>query len=383
MRTTRLDRSVLAGARYDERGYMYDSPVLTRTGVFNYRNADGSTRREYRPPDEVFNKDSLDSYRGKPFTVQHQKVDAKNARAITVGTVLSEGREDGKDGFHRLLRADVVVHDPSAIKENGWKDISVGYSISLDETPGISPEGEKYDAIQRNIRVDHVAIVPQGRAGVSKFNVDRFDAVSEDISIPAKTDGEPKKMATLRMDSGLEYEAAPEVVVAYNKLREDAAATNDALQKEQARADSAEAKLAAAEKEKEQIRKDANEKAQRRMKLEAAAKAQGVEPSDEKSDRELQEGVIKSVRGDAFDLDGKSDSYIDAAYDMALADVDAKARADAAAGQRKVAVSTVTAPSTSAAATRGDSISLDEARDNMRRTRMDSWKNGSKNADND
>ncbi|MFI7909566.1 DUF2213 domain-containing protein, partial [Acinetobacter baumannii] len=70
--------------------------------------------------------------------------------------------------------------------------------------------GQEYDAIQRNIRVNHLAIVPRGRAGNARLNLDRHDAVlfnpEEEIGMP--TDN----LGRIRLDSGLEYQAAPEVI---------------------------------------------------------------------------------------------------------------------------------------------------------------------------
>lgn len=58
-------------ARRDDNGFIFDTPVLTRTGVFLYQLPDGTVRREYRPPEEVFNADSLRLYKGIPITDDH------------------------------------------------------------------------------------------------------------------------------------------------------------------------------------------------------------------------------------------------------------------------------------------------------------------------
>lgn len=386
-RVTRLDLATLS-ARYDERGYMYDSPVLTRTGVFEYRNDDGTVRREYRPPEEVFNADSLASFKGKPFTILHKKVTSENAVNNVIGTVLSDGREDGEENGHRLLRADVVLHSPQVVKDNGWKEVSVGYSVQLDETPGVTSKGEKYDAIQRNIRVDHVAVVPRGRAGLAKFNVDRADAMPIGFGIDDRNDDDhsetppkDKRKVKVRLDNNLEYDAAPEVGVELERLRNDAAGAKKSLDTEKARADAAEAKLVEAEKEKAQLRKDAAASARRRIELETAAKEAGATIRDDATDRELQEAVIKSVRGDAFDLADKTDSYIDAAYDIARTDAEAKKRNDAAASQRSATIgkpSAVKGTETGARHDAGEEKGLPDYRANMHARRNDAWAQASK-----
>lgn len=65
----------------DENGFIRDTPVLTRTGVFVYMLPDGTKRREYRPPDEVFKADSLNAFAGIPITDEHHgEIKGNNAK---------------------------------------------------------------------------------------------------------------------------------------------------------------------------------------------------------------------------------------------------------------------------------------------------------------
>ena len=85
---------LVAGAVIDTDGFMRDSPIVARTGVYEYRNPDGTIRREYRPADEVFASDALNSFRGKPITVLHPKkgkITAANAFGTAIGSILSDG----------------------------------------------------------------------------------------------------------------------------------------------------------------------------------------------------------------------------------------------------------------------------------------------------
>ncbi len=52
--------------------------------------------------------------------------------------------------------------------------LSAGYELDLDRTPGTAPDGRRYDAVQRNIRINHVAAVPLGRAGTARVLADSF-----------------------------------------------------------------------------------------------------------------------------------------------------------------------------------------------------------------
>ena len=166
---------------------------------------DGSIRREYRPPEEAFNADSLASIRGKPITLGHHGlVSSANYRETKpVGTVISDGRQDGNN-----IRADVVIY--SLYTDD--RELSCGYQTDLEETSGVTPEGEHYDAIQRNIVYNHLAIVPRGRAGNARLNMD-----GEQI-----LDMEVKSMSKIKLDNGIEYDVPAEVEVAMKAMTEKA-----------------------------------------------------------------------------------------------------------------------------------------------------------------
>lgn len=317
----RYDRAPIKAKRTDE-GFIKDTPVLTRTGVFVYRNADGSERREYRPPEEVFKADSLSLYAGIPITNGHPgKVTSANAANHTIGAVLTPARQDGDN-----LIADIVIHNVEAVNA-GNKELSVGYELDLDETPGIAPNGERYDAVQRNIIPNHLAIVSRGRAGNARLNMDGDqEAVINDGSVV---------MTKLRLDNGIEYDAAPEVIQAYNKLNQDKAEIVAAKDKAEARADSAEADLKKLQEAQEKFKQDAISQARERLKLEAVAKAHNVEFKQDATDRDIKAAVVKAIRGDSLTLDGKSDDYVAAAFDMAITAKEEADKAAKVAGQRQ------------------------------------------------
>ena len=81
----RTDSVAVGDDRYSSEGYFYDSPILTRTGIFPYHLEDGTIRRELRRPEDVFDPDSLASYEGKPVIITHdaRSVDTDNAVSYT------------------------------------------------------------------------------------------------------------------------------------------------------------------------------------------------------------------------------------------------------------------------------------------------------------
>lgn len=172
----RLDSISITGKTFfTSEGYFRDSPILTSTGIFEYTNPDGSIRRELRLPNDVFDPESLSSYQGKPIIITHDAglIDKSNVEQEQIGTILTKGYEDGDD-----VRADIVIHNTDAMKSSHLRELSVGYNLDLEEKPG-TWNGQHYDAIQRNIRVNHLALVRKARAGDrARLNLDGRDSTT-------------------------------------------------------------------------------------------------------------------------------------------------------------------------------------------------------------
>lgn len=167
----RYDSIPLGETYFTPEGYLIDHPILTRVGIFEYKNPDGSIRRELRLPEEVFAPESLASYKGKPVILTHEAgmIDSDNVQQEQIGTILSEGTQDGDN-----VRAQIIIHDARKL-DYGLRELSLGYSLDLEEVPG-EWQGQPYDAIQRNIRVNHLALVEKARAGDSaRLNIDGED----------------------------------------------------------------------------------------------------------------------------------------------------------------------------------------------------------------
>ena len=166
-------------------GYIIDTPVIARTGIQWYRR-DGKDVAEYRPASEVFAPQSLASFVGRPLTIDHPSfmVRSDNVRSVVVGAILGEPWRDGEN-----LRARVVVHDKRAVDliERGLKaELSVGYTVETEQVAGTTPEGAHYDAVQRNIRCNHLSIVTRGRAGNARFSKEfqRMDEQKKPVEAP-------------------------------------------------------------------------------------------------------------------------------------------------------------------------------------------------------
>jgi len=169
----RLDSIRMDKAYYTPEGFLIDKPIVTGVGIFEYTNSDGSIRRELRLPEEVFDPESLKSYKSRPIVLTHDAglINKENVRDNQIGTILSEGFKDGAN-----VRAEIVIHDTDEMKRSGLKELSLGYNLDLDETPG-EWNGTHYDAIQRNIRINHLALVREARAGEkARLNIDSRDS---------------------------------------------------------------------------------------------------------------------------------------------------------------------------------------------------------------
>lgn len=312
-------------ATVTDKGWVFDNPILTRSGVFIYTRADGSTRREYRPPEEVFKPASLATLKGIPFIVEHTAgFFHEDGERPIAGTVLGDGVQDGDN-----LRAPIVIHLPKTLGDR--RELSLAYDLDLEEKPGETPQGERYDAIQRNIRYDHLAGVKRGRAGNARLRLDHDDAASG----PVETEDKAPPMKKIRLDSGVEYEAPPEVVHAYETARASLASTAanvTALQAQvtaqTARADDLNAQLTTEKGKAEAIRAEAGKAVRARVELETKATALGATFAADASDRVIREAVVKHLRGDsAVDFAGKGDEYVAAMFDLVT---DERARLDAA-----------------------------------------------------
>jgi len=163
--------------RYDSAGFAFGENIVptpqgglripgrfSRTGVFDYRRPDGSIQREYRPPEEVFDPESIHSLFEAPITVGHPPggyVTPINYTSVTKGQTSSDiVPEDQK-----FLSGSALIQDGDTLQKVLSRDLgefSPGYGSVLDPTPGTTPDGEPYDVVQRKIRYHHVALLPPG-----------------------------------------------------------------------------------------------------------------------------------------------------------------------------------------------------------------------------
>lgn len=150
-------------------GYLLAMPRVARTGIQLYRGIEvGEPNKQvvrlYRPDSEVFSRRSVSGYARKPVTLEHppELVTADNWAKYAVGSLDGEIVRDGE-----FIRVPLMVMDSDAVRaiNDGKKELSAGYEMIIDWTPGRTALGEDYDGIQRQIVINHVAITDSARGG--------------------------------------------------------------------------------------------------------------------------------------------------------------------------------------------------------------------------
>jgi uncharacterized protein len=319
-RVARLDYGTIGKVRRTPQGGRIADARLTRTGVFRYLNHDGTERRELRLPEEVFKADSLATLADAPVTDGHpdEPVTPATYSKVARGHV----RGDAKREADRFVAAELALQDADLISkaERGDQaEVSCGYTCELELKAG-EYNGERYDAIQRDIEYNHVALVKRGRAGREvSLRLDAAEQVdSEDKgSRRINADEEHHMKPKYRID-GIDYEVgSPEFMQALQKRdeRRDAEivelkAERDKLQGER---DGLKTKLDKAEGD---LKKATDPTAiaaavKARVDLEQDARAIGGDEIklDGLTDRDVMIAAIRHV-DEKFDAKDRSDDYV-------------------------------------------------------------------------
>lgn len=175
----------------DENGFLHVALTpISKATVNPYlgREIEGSAAHGFKPdaiyyglrdPKEL--EKAADTFNGLPLLLEHHPTDAENLpKEWVVGSM-------GTDAVYEkpYLKNSMTVTDAQAIgyiEDGTAKEISCSYRFTPDFTAGEFTEvdGSKvhYDFIMRDIRGNHVALVPEGRAGHDVQVADSGDAVN-------------------------------------------------------------------------------------------------------------------------------------------------------------------------------------------------------------
>lgn len=319
---------------YTEDGFLQVRAPLTNIGVFTYLTADGTVQRELRTPEQVLDAASYNTLHGVPLTIDHpaDKVTPENAKALSVGSISGISTDSYR------VYADITITDKEAIEavKNGKRALSCGYTCDTEQKQGVWM-GVEYDAIQTNIKYNHVALVDRGRAGDdARIRFDSFDAVLTKDLGKERRDQQPKEdkhMNKIRLDGVKGTFNADEEVVDYietltKQLAEAEARVSELTKELETEVAKAKAEADAQKETKEGLEQELKElkaeipalvaeavKEQTEL-VEEASKAD-VEIKADMTAKDLKTAIVLKVFPKADKEALKQDAYLQARYDGA------------------------------------------------------------------
>lgn len=203
----RADRGDLAKPERTENGWLRVPASVTRAGVFEYETSDGKVIREYRSPEQVFSEKSLNSMRMLPVTDLHppEFLNGQNTKVYARGNGSDTIVRNGSKVDTVLLITDAELI--AAVEAKQKAQCSMGYTCEVVFESGVTPEGESFDAYQRDIVYNHIAMVPVGRAGPevrAHMDACAFQVV-ETKSPGSSPNDRGENVKTIKID-GVDYE---------------------------------------------------------------------------------------------------------------------------------------------------------------------------------
>ncbi len=184
---------------------------LSKVGVFPYLGSQISAELDpnkvyavYRPEAELSDAACLESFKLLPFTDEH----------VMLGSSYDGLTPPEEKGIHGVIGEDVYFEEGylkgnlkifsqelMKLMEDGKKELSIGYRCVYDIESG-EFNGERYDAIQREIRGNHLALVEEGRAGPDVAVLDHFKFVCDSRSIVMPDNTEIEKKEEVKDEEG-------------------------------------------------------------------------------------------------------------------------------------------------------------------------------------
>jgi hypothetical protein len=160
---------------YTDEGYLIAPCRISHPGVFEYygyelpQDIPGLEKMKiykiYMPASVLFDPDTMASAENKPFVNEHKDVDPETWQARATGII----RDVHEDEEHYLAGV-VVVMDAETLADidKGKKELSAGYDQTLvrrEDVPDNKDIPADVDFVRTVVRVNHVALVDEGRAG--------------------------------------------------------------------------------------------------------------------------------------------------------------------------------------------------------------------------
>ena len=219
----KTDRTELKAVQL-ENGFLKAKISIARPGVFKYLY-DQETRMEAKLPEDLFSSFTLDSAKaGIPVTDDHPEengeyvlVDSSNYYKFIKGNISNVKIENNE------ITGDVLVYDADLIErimDKKQNEVSIGFSALCVPENGFYGK-EQYNIRQKNISINHAAMVTHGRAGESiKIHIDRRQIMPNKWTVEG---GDASNLLTYRLyDNSGDIQVSPEIHTELMKIKTDA-----------------------------------------------------------------------------------------------------------------------------------------------------------------
>ena len=318
-------------------GFLHVNDVpIARVGVFPYQRADGSIEMEAKLPQDLLADSTIASANNRAITNDHpsELVNRDNYAQYGKGMTAENAHSDGNN-----LRVDMTIMDANLIStiKSGKQELSIGFVTEVVPQKG-EYNGIKYDSMQRNIQINHVAVVERGRAGHTVRITGDAAIMTDQSHKGGETQMETTKVLldgkNITVDAD-DAETATKANSSLSSLKSQlaeaqakvkdlqaqiakASGSSKVAEEAKAKADSLEAENDALKEQIESLKADSiDEKVNARLVLIESAKPYVGDGFDftGKSEKEVKVAAIKA-QNDSFDAADKSDDYINARFDM-------------------------------------------------------------------
>lgn len=147
---------------------------ISKVGVFPYLGSEigapepDRVYRVYRPAEELSNPETIASFRLMPMVDEHSMLGGED-QGLTPAEHKGVQGVIGEEVYFDppYLRGNLKLYSEAAkgmVRSGVKRELSPGYRCKYEFTPGTF-DGEQYDAVQRMIRANHLALVEEGRTG--------------------------------------------------------------------------------------------------------------------------------------------------------------------------------------------------------------------------
>jgi hypothetical protein len=189
----RSDRAPLLGqphVRAD--GTLLVEGFAAKAGVMEYRTRDGKVFRELVPEETL--RASAHGLGRATVTLHHPDGDVTPENVGDLGVGDTDGEVRVEDGGYVRVRLAVRRSDAiRSIRSGKTVELSPGYLVRLDPTPGEHPVHGRYDAVQVERRYNHLALVDVARGGHDvRLRADSAAVMVDPIAAAGRTTSTPE-----------------------------------------------------------------------------------------------------------------------------------------------------------------------------------------------